>query len=137
MKMDASAFVAEPALIKALQQHATQVTCEHDMVLFKQGDACTVLYIFHSGDVRLTMDAQDGGLVMDMPAAQNSLLGLPALIGGLAYSLSAIAKAGARISTLSREKLDQLMLGDHSISMMILRVLAAEVRTARMAITSH
>lgn len=137
MKMDASAFVAEPALIRALQQYASPIECDREVTLFKQGDAPTGLFIFHAGHVRLTMQSQAGGLIMDMPAAEDSLLGLPALIGGLGYSLTATASVGAQVSVLSREKLDELMLNDHSVSMMILRVLAAEVRTARMALAAN
>jgi CRP-like cAMP-binding protein len=137
MKMDASAFVAEPELVQALEQLASPVVCEKDRVLFKQGEAPTGLFLFHAGNVRLTMRSQAGGLIMDMPAAPGSLLGLPALIGGDGYSLSAFARSGARVSIIGREKLDQLMLSDPSLSMLILRVLAAEVRTARMALASR
>jgi CRP-like cAMP-binding protein len=136
MKMDALAFVAEPELIQALERHASPVVCDRDTVLFKQGEAPTGLYLFHVGKVRLTMKSQAGGLIMDMPAAPGSLLGLPGLIGGDGYSLSAFASRGARVSVISREKLDQLMLSDPSVSMLILRVLAAEVRTARMAMAA-
>jgi CRP-like cAMP-binding protein len=136
MKMDASAFVAEPELIQALERHASPVVCEDDRMLFRQGESPAGLYLLHVGEVRLTMKSQSGELIMDMPAASGSLLGLPALIGGDGYSLSAFASRGARVSVISRETLDQLMLSDPSVSLLILRVLAAEVRTARMAMAA-
>ena len=134
MKMDAAAFVAEPVLLDALTKHASPVACEQDRVLFKQGDEPDGLYIVHSGTVLLSMKSTLGDELMRMPAAAGSLLGLPGLIGNVGYSLSAFAKQGAQVSFVSREEFGRLMLTEPSISVGILRVLAAEVRTARMAL---
>jgi CRP-like cAMP-binding protein len=127
MKMDAAAFVAEQQLIEALRKHASPV-------LFNQGDAPDGLYIFHNGEVELTMQSPAGDVLMNIPAHEGSLLGLPGLIGNLPYSLSALARNGAEVSFVTRDDLNRLMLSNPSVSVGILRVLAAEVRTARMAI---
>lgn len=71
-----------------------------------------------------------------MPAIPGSLLGLPGLIGNKCYSMSCEAKAGAEIRYLHRDDFAQLMLTEPELAMMILRVLAAEVRTARAAVAS-
>ena len=134
MKMDAAAFVAEPGLLEALSKHASPVECDQDRVLFKQGDEPDGLYIVHGGMVLLSMKSTLGDELMRMPAAAGSLLGLPGLIGNVGYSLSAFAKQGAQVSFVSREEFGRLMLTEPSISVGILRVLAAEVRTARMAL---
>jgi CRP-like cAMP-binding protein len=133
MKMDATAFVADSGLIDALEKHGTPVRCDGDRVLFNQGDAPEGLYILHSGEVTLIMKSQVGEVVMRIPAAPGSLLGLPGLIGEAAYSLSAVAKPGAAVSFVEREEFCRLMLSEPRISVGILRVLAAEVRTARLA----
>lgn len=134
MKMDAKAFVADPELIDALKKHASPVACDDDRVLFKQGDAPDGLYIFCHGVVRLVMRSQLGDLLMDIPALECSLLGLPGLIGGAPYSLSAFAQKGAEVGFVSREEFARIMLSEPIIAVGILRVLAAEVRTARMAL---
>jgi CRP-like cAMP-binding protein len=134
MKMDASAFVADPELLEALKGHASPVICEEDRVLFNQGDSPDGLYIFHKGLVRLVMRSQLGDTLMNMPAIEGSLLGLPGLIGGSPYSLSALAVKGAEVSFVSREVFATIMLTHPQIAVGILRVLAAEVRTARMAL---
>jgi CRP-like cAMP-binding protein len=134
MNMDAAAFVAGPELVDALRQHASPVVCDGDRVLFNQGDAPDGLYIFHNGKVELSMRSGAGDVVMSMPALEDSLLGLPGLIGNMPYSLSALATAGSNVSYLSRDALNRLMLSDSTVSVGILRVLAAEVRTARMAL---
>ncbi len=134
MKMDATAFVAGHELVDALNEHASPVACEGDLVLFNQGDAPSGLYIFHNGEVELSMRSGAGDVVMKMLAMEGSLLGLPGLIGNVPYSLSAVAKAGSKVSYLSRDALNGLMLSNPAVSVGILRVLAAEVRSARMAL---
>ncbi len=134
MKMDAAAFVAEQELIEALKKHATRVDCEEDRVLFKQGDAPEGLYIFCGGELTLTLTSTAGDVVMSVSVDAGSLLGLPGVIGNVPYSLSARAKKGSLVTFVKREDFHHLMLTDPSVSVGILRVLAAEVRTARMAL---
>jgi CRP-like cAMP-binding protein len=134
MKMDATAFVAEQELIEALKKHATRVDCEKDRLLFKQGDAPEGLYIFCGGEVSLTLTSLSGDVVMSLSVDAGSLLGLPGVIGNVPYSLSARAKKGSLVTFVKREDFNHLMLTDPSVSVGILRVLAAEVRTARMAL---
>ena len=134
MKLDAAAFVADPELVEALRKHSVPVECGEDRALFNQGDAPTGLYIFHKGVVRLVMRSQMGDTLMNIPAIEGSLLGLPGLIGGAPYSLSAYAQKGAEVGFVSREEFARIMLSAPAIAVGILRVLAAEVRTARMAL---
>ncbi len=136
MNLDASAFVADPELIRALEQHSTPLDCLEDQVLFNQGDAPVGFYIFHAGEVVLTMKTPSGEQVMSMLAAKDSLLGLPGLIGNVGYSLTAAAKKGASVSFVSRDEFSRMMLSEPAIAMSILRVLAAEVRSARIALTA-
>ena len=81
MKLDPSAFVADPQLIQALDKRAIEISCGADDVLFHQGDAPAGLYILHKGEVALTMDSPAGKAVLTAQAAAGSLLGLPGLIG--------------------------------------------------------
>lgn len=134
MNLDPSAFVADPELLEALEVRATPVRCDEDRVLFKQGERAKGLYLLRSGEVRLNMKALSGEPVAVLPMSPGSLLGLPAVVGNGDYSLSAEAHKGAELSYLSREDFAKLMLEEPALSMMILRVLAAEVRTARIAI---
>jgi CRP-like cAMP-binding protein len=137
MKMDTAAFVADPDLVEALKQHATQVDCAEDRLLFKQGDVPVGLYIFCGGEVSLTLTSLSGDVVMSLSVDTGSLLGLPGVIGNVPYSLSARAKKGSSVTFVKREDFNHLMLTDPSVSVGILRVLAAEVRTARMALVER
>ncbi|HWG20674.1 MAG TPA: cyclic nucleotide-binding domain-containing protein [Terracidiphilus sp.] len=133
MNLDSSAFVGDRDLILALSDQSAPVDCSRDHVLFRQGDEPNGLYIVHRGDVSMTMRAPDGELVVEIAVQPGSLLGLPGVVGNCPYSLSAIARSGAEIGFISRDALSKLMLYDPAVGILILRVLAAEVRTARIA----
>ena len=64
-----------------------------------------------------------------------SLMGLPALIGNEPYTLTGTAQKGSEFGFVTREDFNSLMLTDPTLAVRVLRVLAAEVRTARHAIS--
>lgn len=134
MKLDPSAFVADPELIRALEGKANCVHCEQDRILFRQGEAPSGLYVLHSGTATLIMHSPAGEEVMAVQAGSGSLLGLPGLIGNEPYTLTAIANPGADLCFISRDEFTTIMRADPQLSLKILQVLAAEVRSARQAI---
>jgi CRP-like cAMP-binding protein len=134
LDFDPSAFVADPQLLLALEPHAIPVACERERVLFRQGEAPAMLFILHRGKATLTMNAPSGKKVFSVPMLAGSLLGLPGLIGNNPYTLTATAHAGAHVSSVARDHLMALMRTDPAVSLSVLKVLAAEVRSARGAI---
>ena len=137
MKLDPSAFVAAPELIQALEKRSTAISCGGDRVLFKQGDVPIGLYILHEGETTLTMASPKGEQVMQIQASAGSMLGLPGLIGNEPYTLTAVARAGARLGFVSRDDFTGLMQTDSLLALKILEVLAAEVRSARHALSNR
>ncbi len=135
MKIDSSAFVADQELIKALEKRSTPIDWAGGHILFRQGESPAGLYILHEGIVTLTMESLAGEVVMQGTASAGSLLGLPGLIGNEPYSLTARALKGARLSFVKRDDFSNLMLTEPAMSVRVLRVLAAEVRTARFALS--
>jgi len=135
VKLDSSAFVADPELIHALEEKSTPIACGEERVIFKQGDHPEGLYILDQGELTLTMTSPGGQQVMEFQAHPGSLLGLPGLIGEGPYTLSAIARDGARLSFVTRDQFTQLMQADPHLSFKILQVLAAELRSARQALS--
>jgi CRP-like cAMP-binding protein len=73
---------------------------------------------------------------MQIQARAGSLLGLPALIGNGPYTLSAIARNGVRLSFIPRDEFTSLMQAEPQLSLKILQVLAAELRSARHALSN-
>ena len=133
MNLDPSAFLAEPELIQALEKRSTPISCDQERVLFRQGDAPAGLYILHKGEATLTMRTWSGESVISLQTSAGSILGLPALIGNEPYTLTAIARSGAQISFVSRDDYAALMQANPLLPLKVLRVLAAEVHSARNA----
>jgi CRP/FNR family cyclic AMP-dependent transcriptional regulator len=135
VNFDSSAFIAEQELIDALERRSAPVLCSDDRVLFTQGESPTGLFIVRRGKAALIMQSPTGGIVMSVTAFPGSLLGLPALVGNEPYTMTATAYKGAELGFVKREDFSSLMLDDPTIAIKVLRVLAAEVRTARHAIS--
>lgn len=135
MHLDPSAFVADADLLEVLGKHSAPVSCTQDRILFSQGDAPTGLYLLLKGEATLSMTSESGEPLVSSRAISGSILGLPGLIGNSPYSLTVLAAAGAHVQFVSRDSFTALMQNDPLLALKILRVLAAEVRTARMALT--
>lgn len=133
MQFDPAAFVADPELLKELEERSSAILCDTDRLLFEQGEAAVGLYILHNGRATLSMNAA-GHTVLSVETGPGALLGLPGLIGNHPYSMTGIAHAGAEVRFLGREEFATLMNSNPKLSIKILQVLAAEVRTARSAL---
>ncbi|MGA9668620.1 MAG: cyclic nucleotide-binding domain-containing protein [Terracidiphilus sp.] len=134
MKLDPSTFVADPVLIQALEKRSTSVSCDEERILFRQGESPVGLFVLNSGQVTLTMDSALTEAIVSVSAIPGSVLGLPGLVGNQPYTLTAIAHASAQLSFITREDFTSLMQTDPLMSLKVLQVLAAEVRSARNAI---
>jgi CRP-like cAMP-binding protein len=135
LQPDSSAFVGDPDLLRALETRATPVFCRTERLLFNQDEPAAGIYIIREGGAKLTMHSFDGRSIFSIEAPPGSLLGLPALISDQPYSLTAIAHAGAKVDFVGRSEFFALMHADPTMSLKMLKVLAAEVRTARQAIS--
>jgi CRP-like cAMP-binding protein len=135
VQLDPSAFLADSELINALEKRSAPVPCNEDRVLFRQGDPPVGLYILSEGEAAVSMDSGSDSLAFTCQAVAGSLLGLPGLIANQPYSLSAKACKGSKVGFISREDFNGLMQSELALTMKILQVLAAEVRSARLVIT--
>ncbi|MGA2219680.1 MAG: cyclic nucleotide-binding domain-containing protein [Terracidiphilus sp.] len=134
MKLDPSTFVADPELVQALQKESAFVSCHEERILFRQGELPVGLYILNAGNVTLTMVSELAESIISVKAIPGSLLGLPGLVGNQPYTLTALAHPGAQLSFVTRENFNALMQHNPLMSLKVLQVLAAEVRSARNAI---
>ena len=133
MNLDPTAFLGDPELIQAFEKHSTPISCDAERILFHQGDSSTGLYILHKGEATLTMRTWTGESVVSLQTTAGSILGLPALIANEPYSLTAVALSGAQVSFVSRDDYAALMQTNPLLPLKVLRVLAAEVHSARNA----
>jgi CRP-like cAMP-binding protein len=137
MQLDPSAFLAATDLIVALKQCAAPVECPADRVLFQQGEVPNGLYILEKGEVALSMSTPAGKTVADARARAGSVLGLPGLVGNEPYTMTAVALPGAELSYVERQSFAQVMQSSPTLTLQILQVLAAEVRSARLALAGR
>ncbi len=134
VQLDPSAFLADSELIQALEQRSTSVLCNEDQVLFRQGDPPVGLYILSNGEATVSMDTGNDAISFSCQATAGSLLGLPAMIGNQPYSLTAVACRGAKVGFIPKDEFSSLMQSELALMVRVLQVLAAEVRSARLAI---
>jgi CRP/FNR family transcriptional regulator len=134
VQLDANAFVAAPELLRVLAAHSSVVPCPSDGVLFRQDEPSVGVFILHDGTITLSMMSSNGQSLVAVQAKPGSVLGLPGAVSNQPYTLSATARAGAKVSFISNADLSALMHSDPALSLKMLEVLAAEVRAARKAI---
>src|ERR1700689_5205922 len=101
LHLDPSAFIADPVLLLALDGRSTPDRCESDGMLFRQDEPSVGIFILHDGTVTLSMMSNDGHSLFAAQAKPGSILGLPAAVSNQPYTLSAIARAGAKVSFVS------------------------------------
>ena len=79
------------------------------------------------------MQSPSGEIIFSLPAPAGSLLGLPAVIGNEPYSLSAMVRKDSDVRFVSRNDYLELIKTEPSLYPSVLKVLAAELRAARLA----
>ena len=127
--------IASPQLLSSFNEHARTIRYEHDDVLFRTGEAAQKVYLLLSGQVALTIPFSNQR-AMEFRADNGALLGLPAAFSNQPYSMTAVASKGSEIAVIGREEFCRLIASNPALSLDVLRILAAETRAARLAITS-
>ena len=124
---------ASPDLIAAFEERAIKVICSENQVLFGNGEPGRCVYLVLTGEVGLflPLTSMDG---MGFRAQSGSFVGLPSAFSNEPYSMTAVARKGAELAAMSRDKFCDLIGTSPMLSIDVLRILAAETRTARIAI---
>lgn len=130
---DLSGHKATAELIAEFSEKATKFLYPKPTVLFQQGEPATNVYLIRSGEVVLTMPISKGH-AMSFRAAENSLVGLPATFTNEPYSMTAIAQENTEVERMGREQFWQMLVTKPALSLHILKILAEETRSARIAI---
>jgi CRP-like cAMP-binding protein len=128
-----NSFSADRRLIESLLKRSCEVSCNEGRVLFSQGDAPVGIYLVERGEAALVMTSAVGRVVMRFHAGAGSVLGLPAILGDQPYSLTAMAEKDCEVRFVTRSDFEELMRAEPSLYPYVLQVLAAAVRSARLA----
>jgi len=128
-------FAEDRSLIRALEKRSQTILCSEGGILFSQGDVPAGLYILRTGEAALMMKSASGNVVMCLHASAGSLLGLPGIVGNEPYSMTAMARKGSQVSFVTRNNFEDVIRAEPLLYPMVLQVLAAEVRSARRALS--
>src|SRR3954469_13493146 len=104
-----SSFVADPRLIRALEQRSVSLPGWRGLMLFRQGELPTGLYIIRTGEATLLLKDDNGKEVTQFNVGAGSILGLPAIVANEPYSLSAMALPHSEISFVEIGVFEELM----------------------------
>jgi CRP-like cAMP-binding protein len=129
-------FPSDAELFLALEAHSHNVPCQGDRTLFRRGDDPVGLYLVYSGVADATIVNDQGQPVVSFHANPGTILGLPAIVSGEPYSLSAIARYGSDIGFVPRTAFERIIRTNSMLYLSVLKVLAAEVQFARQALTT-
>jgi CRP-like cAMP-binding protein len=127
-------FVADHALLEALERRSRRVIFSVGHILFRQGGTSNRLYILREGKALLVMESSSGKVVMSLHVAAGSILGLPGIIANEPYTFTAIAHPCSDVRFVARNDFEDLIRAEPSLYPKVLEVLVAEVRTARLAL---
>jgi CRP-like cAMP-binding protein len=128
-----SEHTATPELIAAFSNLATELVCDEARVLFQQGESEKGVYLVRGGEVVLTMPVSPAH-AMGFRATAGSLVGLPATFGNEPYSMTALAQSGSVLEHMDRETFLRMLIEQPTLAIDVLAILAAETRSARIAI---
>jgi CRP-like cAMP-binding protein len=83
------------------------------------------------------MESRAGRVVMCAQAGPGSLLGLPGIIGHVPYTMTAMARKGSAVRFVTRSDFEDILSAEPSLYLGMLGLLAAQIHSAREAITEN
>jgi CRP-like cAMP-binding protein len=104
-------------------------------ILFRQGQPPSRLFLLKAGGVVLTSKRADKS-VMGFRAGPGSLIGLPAIAGSRPYSMTAVVTKNSDLHAISISMFREIVGSNPRLSFRVLEILAAEVRSARLLVST-
>ena len=127
-------FTADRKLIQSLKKRSNPVDFGNGRTLFRQDDPPTGVYILLEGEAFLEMKSETGKVLIALQVPAPAVLGLPGLIANEPYTFSAQACEGADVRFVAQNDFDEVIQSEATLYPQILRILAAEVRSVRLAL---
>lgn len=130
-----SECAADCELSAAIEARSRVLRIPNKRLLFRQGQASERLFLLQVGEVVLTSKRPDGS-VLGFRAIPGSLIGLPAIAGNLPYSMTATVTRYAELHAISIRTFREIVGTNPRLSLRVLEILAAEVRSARLLLST-
>jgi len=131
-----SAFPIYRELFRALEPLSQHLQCDEERTLFCQGDWPMGVYLLRAGDALAFILNEQGRPAVEFQVYPGTVLGVPAIVSHQPYSLTVVGRRGAVIGFVSKEDFGNLIHRRPSTYIAALRMLAAEIHSARQAFTA-
>jgi CRP-like cAMP-binding protein len=132
--MKQNSFIADSELFQALVKRSTECPFGDFHALFSQGEFPKGLHIIRDGEASLMMLSPSERIIACFRAGPGSVLGLPAVVGLVPYTLSAIVRKGSTVGFIELEAFNDLLREEPSLYPLVLSLLGSELRAARSAL---
>lgn len=129
------ALVSQTAQSQLLAK-ARQVREPEGAVLFRRDEPAFGIFLVRKGSISLRLDSEEGMAILERTATRDSIVGLPATLSGGRYSLTAVALEESELAFVDRLALIELIAGDPSIGLELMRALGEEVLQMRATLAS-
>jgi CRP-like cAMP-binding protein len=132
--MNQDCFAADGRFFQALVKRSKEYPYGDFHTLFKQGEFPKGLHIIRDGEASLIMLSPSERIIVSFRAGPGSVLGLPAVVGLVPYTLSAVVRRGSTVGFIELEVFNDLLREEPSLYPSVLSLLGSEVRAARSAL---
>lgn len=107
--------------------------CPAGEVLFRRGDPVKGVFLICAGEVRLGLEHETAAFPSRL-AEPGSVLGLPATLSNLPYSLTAEVLQDSKLIFVPQEDLLGLMREQHHLCFQVMRILTEELAATRIGL---
>jgi CRP/FNR family cyclic AMP-dependent transcriptional regulator len=105
-------------------------------VLFRRGEPAFGIFLVRKGSISLRLESEEGNAILDRTVTRDSIVGLPGTLSGGRYSLTAVTLEESEFAFVDRLALIELIKGDPSIGLELMRALGEEVLQMRATLAS-
>jgi CRP-like cAMP-binding protein len=124
------------AISSALRQQLMQISKfairKAGAVLFRRGDPCAGLFLVLNGRVRLVLDTPSE-VFPERVLGPGCVIGLPSVLAGAPYSLTAEVVEDAEFAHVTQEDLTECLRGNTALSFEVMEILSREISGTRSA----
>ena len=126
---------------KSVQSHllaaARPVTEPKGTVLFQRDDLAFGIFLVRKGSISLRLESGEGKAILVRTVSPGSIIGLPATLSGGRYSLTAVTREKSELALIDRPTLLELIKGNPTVGLELLRALGEEVAQMRAVLASQ
>ena len=100
-------------------------------VLFRRDEPAFGIFLVQRGSISLRLESDKGMAILDRTVTEESIVGLPSTLSGGRYSLTAVTLEEAELAFVDRPVLIELIRGEPSLGLELMRALGEEVLQMR------